>query len=204
MKGPSQAVLLFLAGIITAGAAAYFIVIQENQKHEDKIAELQKQIDQLQKQIPGQPERANAPGNSSGNSTIKAKPSKLADFIRTEQSKYVKESFGEEAYESFTQKDLDSFTKEKRPAQIVAELRHNNEFLDIVRAIKAMPPAERQRLLASSRELSHPTWRELGRISREGQTDAGQQAERMIAKAIVAEVERLLELSDDEIKKMYS
>jgi hypothetical protein len=73
-----------------------------------------------------------------------------------------------------------------------------------VLTIKAMPPADRERLLESSRELSHPTWRELGRISREGQTDAGQKAERMIAEAVVADVERLLQLSDDEIRKLYT
>jgi hypothetical protein len=199
-KGP-PGLLLFLAGIIVAGLPAYILLIEKNQKHEDQIADLQKQIVDLQKQTAGQQPIGNIGGASI---VVTGKPDKLRLIIQTEEKKYVKESYGEEAYQSFTQKDLDSFTKENRPAQIVAELEHNNEFLDVVHEIKVMPAAERQHLLDSCRELSHPKWGELGKISREGQTDAGQQAERMIATAVVAKVQQLLQLSDADFKRLYT
>ncbi|MDP6420784.1 MAG: hypothetical protein QF672_05595 [SAR202 cluster bacterium] len=47
------------------------------------------------------------------------------------------------------------------------------------------------------------TWAELGRVSREGQTEAGQEAERMTATAIVNLVKELVILPQDGFGALY-
>jgi hypothetical protein len=132
------------------------------------------------------------------------KPEKLDNIIRREQKKSVKESWGEAAYQSFTEQDLNSFEERHVPAQIAAELRQDDEFLDVVNAIRALPPTDRQKLLIACRTPLHPTWAELGEISRKGQTVSGQTAEILIADAIVDLVQNLVKLPADQFKKLYT
>jgi hypothetical protein len=129
-------------------------------------------------------------------------PKKLVGIIKQQQHDNVKESHGEYVNQCFTDEDLKRFVEGKKTVEITKQLKKNNHFLETVLAVKKMRPSERQNLIDECLKISRPTWAELGRISREGQTEAGQQAERMIAKAIVDLVEELFELSDDEIKHL--
>jgi hypothetical protein len=130
-------------------------------------------------------------------------PNKLIEIIKEQQQKHVKESFGEFASQSFTEEDLRVFVDAKVPAGISETLKHDNQFIDVVLAIKNMPSGERQKLLDMASQTCKPTWGQLGKISREGQTDAGQRAEKMIASAIVTLVKDILKLPIEEIKKLY-
>jgi len=59
-------------------------------------------------------------------------------------------------------------------------------------------------LLEACTKPLHPTWAQLGKISPEGQTDAGQKAEIMIATAVVDLVKTLVRLPRSEIEKLYT
>lgn len=129
-------------------------------------------------------------------------PQTLIATVKTEQLRAVRESYGENNGECFTDVDLTDFKANRVPEQVVATLRRNTQFIDVVLAIKALPSSEREDLLAAARAQRRKTWKELGRVSRDGQTEAGRQAETLIALAIVAEVQRLLQLSTDDIKRL--
>ena len=104
-----------------------------------------------------------------------------------------------------TSENLESFKKQKRPEQIVTDLMNDNSFIDLIISIKKMTPTKRQDLLNKCSVIAKPTWDEMGRISPngDGQTDAGQEAERLIAKAIVDKVKEMCNLELDELIKYY-
>jgi hypothetical protein len=79
----------------------------------------------------------------------------------------------------------------------------DNSFIQTVIAIKKMPPVEHQKLLATCTKIAKPTWAELGKITPEGQTETGKQAEFLIAKAIVDKVEKLRKLPIQQLEKLY-
>jgi hypothetical protein len=132
------------------------------------------------------------------------KPDKLIEIIREQQEKNVRLSYAEAASQNFSDLDLANFIKEKKPAKIAEELKRDNEFLDTVLAIKAMPATERQRLLERALTIYKPTWAQLGRIDPKGQTEAGQKAEKVIAETIVNLVRDLSKLTDADIRKLYT
>jgi len=116
----------------------------------------------------------------------------LIALIKQQQRVHVRESWGEWDYQCFTWDDLRWFQKEDVPAEITKKLAKDAKFAAIVRGIKEMKPAERNKLLKRASRTYKPTWAQLGRITRAGQTDAGQEAERLIAGAIVQLVTRTL------------
>ncbi len=130
------------------------------------------------------------------------KPDMLIEIIVKVQHNNVKESYGERAGQNFSDQDLENFEKKGERAKITAQLKTDGEFLDVVLAIKHMTASERQKLLSLGLNKYKPTWEQLGRVDKEGQTDAGQKAERMIAEDIVNLVKQLLTLSDEKIKKL--
>lgn len=144
----------------------------------------------------------NSPASTPVQNPPLPKPDKLIEIILKEQRDNVRESYGELAGQNFTAKDLEDFKKAGTPANITARLKTDAEFLEIVLAIKQMPPTERQKLLLRGVNTFKPTWEQLGRIDRAGQSKAGQMAERMIAEAIVNLVKELSKLSDEEIRKL--
>lgn len=133
-------------------------------------------------------------------SSTAATLNKLVDVILQEQTTYVGESFGPDAHENFTRVQLRIFKEEDTPGKIVKALGENQRFLSIVTAIRAMPAAEQQEVLSRAGHTYHPTWNQLEMDStidsreelRRGQTEAGQEGERLIAQRIVALVKSLL------------
>jgi len=128
----------------------------------------------------------------------------LIEIIIKQQQDNVRESYGEAAGQNFSDQDFKEFIKKGIPKKIVDQLKTDNEFLDVVLAIKYMTPTERQKLLNKGLNTYKPTWAQLVRIDPKGQTEKGQQAEKMIAKAIVDLAKELSKLSDDDIRKLYT
>jgi hypothetical protein len=130
------------------------------------------------------------------------KPEALSEIILREQRNNVRESYGELRGQNFSDEDLEDFKKTGKLKAILARLKTDGEFLDVVLAIKSMPATEKQKLLNKAENTYKPTWEQMGKVDRAGQTTAGQQAERMIAEGIVNLVKELSTRSDDEIRKL--
>ncbi len=113
-----------------------------------------------------------------------ASPQQLLECIQEKQRQYVRESYGEMAHQCFTDDDLSKFIQRGVTDEIVQSLSRDSAFDDIVIAIKNMPANEQTLFLRKASSTYKPTWADLGRIDRAGQTEAGQRAEMMIAEAI--------------------
>jgi hypothetical protein len=111
----------------------------------------------------------------------------LMDVVRWQQLANVRESTGTLAHECFTDDDLVQFRRRGVPGAVAARLRAAGDFREVVKALAALPPVERDSAYAGARMPARPTWRQMGFVDRagRGQTEAGQAAERMIADAIV-------------------
>jgi hypothetical protein len=121
------------------------------------------------------------------------KPETLRDLIAEQQKKYIRPSFNE--YDCFTEVDYQRFVADRQPAKIAAELqRCSKRFQAVVALITELPKDEQPKLLNSCRKPLRPTWREMGRISStgDGNTEAGNLAERNVADAIADLVEQIL------------
>ena len=70
-------------------------------------------------------------------------------------------------------------------------------------ALKSLPDEEQAPFIEDLRRPLRPTWRQLGRISREGQTEAGQQAELDIANVVADVVWELSKLSNEGIGAIW-
>lgn len=169
----------------------------------NKIAVLETQMASLSKQAESKPANTNDAQATAADKN-KADPELLIEIIKEKQRKYIKLSFGERKGQNFSDEDLKNFRASNRPATIAGDLKHDNRFLAVVLKIKEMDPTDRQALLIRCAQTYHPTWSELGKISPEGQSEAGQIAEREVAIATVSLVKDLLKLPVDEIKKLYT
>ena len=112
--------------------------------------------------------------------------------IREQQRLHVRESWGDQDWQWFTDSDYQSFTQHNVPGEVVAKLKDDPQFKRLVDEIGQMDAGQRSQLLARAARTYKPTWAQLGRISREGQTNAGQRAERDIAQAIVGLVRQMV------------
>lgn len=115
----------------------------------------------------------------------------LNDFIREKQLQYVSRSYGTWGYQCFTWVDLDYFKQDL--ADIKTEIRGDARLTSIAARIKARSWSDQQTLYASASKIYTPTWAQMGYIDSQGngQTDAGQAAERMIGEAIVSMIKTM-------------
>jgi hypothetical protein len=134
-------------------------------------------------------------------SSVNVDPMQLTELIKTQQSENVQKSNTET--DCFTDADFAKFIELRKQDQIVTNLMNQNSFIDLIISIKKMTPSSRQSLLDTSKKIAKPTWVELGSITSKGQTEAGQKAELLIAKAIVTKIEQMIQLPIDEIMKNY-
>ena len=88
--------------------------------------------------------------------------------------------------------DYRYFVEDDVPGQIKKMLAKDQKFAAIVADIRQMSNAERSRLLYRAQRTYKATWKQIGCISRRGQTLAGQKAERLCAEAIVGLVKQNL------------
>jgi hypothetical protein len=105
--------------------------------------------------------------------------------ILAQQRTHVRLSYGQADGQCFTRDNLSGFKQRDVPGQIVRQLRTSAQFRAIVEQLRKQPAGKRARYLQKCRAIAHPTWAQLGKISPRGQTEAGQQAELLIAQAIV-------------------
>jgi hypothetical protein len=127
----------------------------------------------------------------------------IVKLIRNGQKKNVRESYGKWAGQCFTDIDYIAFHRGKRPERIARKLKGNRQFMEAVIALKAMPDSERADFIKRCRRPLRLTWAQLGRISREGQTEAGQCAEIDIANAVADTLLELCHLSEDELFTVF-
>jgi hypothetical protein len=111
----------------------------------------------------------------------------LLDLVQSQQQRHVRKSVGVLAHECFTDRDLASFRAAGTPAKIVERLKQTPEFANVARTLEALPAEQRAATMRKARETARPTWSQMGFIDRQGrgQTEAGREAELMIARAIV-------------------
>jgi hypothetical protein len=121
-----------------------------------------------------------------------AQDTDLRSIIKNQIRSHVRESYGEYAGQNFSSDDLDRFTAQKIPDQIVAGLRSSKLFLAAVGKVRQLSPSDRAAYLEECRKPLRPTWAEQGKIDRNGTTEAGRQAELMIANAITDLAESML------------
>jgi len=126
-------------------------------------------------------------------------PKELLEIIQSTQRSEVRESWGKWMGENFSDEDLKTFREKNVPQSVTERLKHNSYFIDVVLAIKRMRPGDREKLLDDGKRTRRKTWAELGGISREAQTEAGRQAEELLAQAIVNLVRELYKLPDEKL-----
>jgi len=118
----------------------------------------------------------------------------LIQYIKTQQGLHVRLSTGVLAHQCFTDADLDKFVAEGVHLSVARAARRSPSFLAIVVRLGTLSEEQRKLLLADARRFSHPTWAQLRRITEDGsgQTEAGQQAERLISGALVDAAEGIM------------
>jgi hypothetical protein len=87
----------------------------------------------------------------------------------------------------FTDRDFALFKAARTPEQIAKRLKQAPDFAAVAGVLGTLPPERLAATMRMVRQTARPTWREMGFIDRQGrgQTEAGRQAELMIAAAIV-------------------
>lgn len=131
-------------------------------------------------------------------------PDSLRVLIVQVQHMYVRESYGDLAGQNFSDDDLKRSRFNRIPSRIADSLRSDPSFLGLILGLKGRDAATQQRVLREGETTARPTWRALGRISKDGQTAAGNAAELEIAKAIADLARDLLRRPTDDLKKLAS
>jgi hypothetical protein len=133
-------------------------------------------------------------GSVSPQSTVNSTPVAVGSIqaipaaIAAAQKANVPESWGTEAYQCFTEADYSAFKSNGSAARIAAKVIAKPEILAAIPVLRGMSKVQLAKTTAEWRRPLRKTWEQLGRISREGQTDAGQRAELDIAIGITAAV----------------
>lgn len=109
---------------------------------------------------------------------------KLSQIIKKQQKRYVKESCGTLDYQCFTEKDLERFKGNRTTTVVTNSLQQDISFWRVILWLKNLPTERKENMFEQAKETYKPTWAELGEVSCKGQTQAGQEAERMIADAV--------------------
>jgi hypothetical protein len=126
-------------------------------------------------------------------------PDELLGIITSEQRSKVRESINIYDGQNFSNDMLKEFKEQNVPRLVTERLKHNNDFIDIVLAIKQMGSGAREKLLSDGMRTRRKMWAELGKISPEGETEAGREAEQLIAQAIVDLIRELYKLPAEKL-----
>jgi len=110
--------------------------------------------------------------------------------IRRAQKENVCESHGESAGECFTDVMYAQFRSERKAAMLATKVLAERDVQSGILTLRLMSAPDVEARIKSWRCPLRKTWGQMGRISREGQTLAGQRAEMDIADAIADEVAR--------------
>lgn len=108
----------------------------------------------------------------------------LLDELGVIQQKYVRESWGEYRGQNFTDEDYKAFVDGKNVDSAVADFAVSERFKKLLPKIRSLARDDWREVLSRIQKQYHPTWSDLGKIDRSGQTEAGQRAEKDIAIAV--------------------
>jgi len=181
-----------VVGIILGFGSMFMIMNGKIERMDEQIKQLKEAKLVITEEIPD---------GTGRDGHVKPMPEKLIEIIKEKQRQNVKP--GNSENDCFTDEDLSKFIKGKKQDMIVSDLMKDNSFIELVIVIKEMTPTKRQELLDLCAETAKPTWDDLGKISAEGQTKAGNEAEILIAKALSDKVREMTKLSVGEIKEYY-
>lgn len=117
----------------------------------------------------------------------------LVEKIKELQDLHVRPSYGVNAGECFTDIDLATFKADGKPRSITQELANHPDFTCILNTLRNMTAQNRAAVLKTAAKTYKLSWDELGMNPkstprdqlRTGQTNAGKEAEMLIAQAIV-------------------
>ncbi len=123
----------------------------------------------------------------------------LGMIIRKSQDRFVQVSRGE----SFTEEDYQRFVEKNVPSVTSCVLKGDRVFVGAAMAFNDLPGIEQERLLAGYRQLSGPSSEEVGVIGEDDQAQARQRAERLMAAAIADTIAELSRLSRQEIQLVF-
>lgn len=188
----------FIGPIIAALIAAVMTFVGIYLTYERRLSTLEGKITILEKTISE---------TNKGNSPVPVIPitndkDALVKAVKSQQKKYVKDSYGEAAGQNFSQKDLGVFIKNNTAKKSVQELIDNEVLIEIIEGLKGISAVERTSILDSASHTYKKTWGKIDKISIEGQTVAGQSAEKAIADEIVNFIKTNLNKTTSEIKKI--
>jgi hypothetical protein len=125
----------------------------------------------------------------------------LISIIKQKQKQYVRESRNEQ--DCFTSKDSARFVERKTTVLITDELKADKLYITAVIKVRELSEIEWTSLRSRCLQIYKRTWGELGRISPEGQTNAGQEVEIMITNAIVELTVSLRNMDNNQFNENY-
>ncbi len=200
----SQVLVAVIAGAFLAGVPAYASFSSRISYLEGLIASLERSVEVCEQvsSDPDAPEQPDGAQRTDPPLLAPRSPDSLTTIIADLQRTHVRESFGEFAGQNFSAEDLARFESDAVPDVIADSLRRDARFLSTILGLKAADAADQQAILRAANRPLRRTWAEIGAVSREGQTEAGNRAERMIAAAVVALAQELLRLSEDAIRRL--
>jgi hypothetical protein len=128
----------------------------------------------------------------------------LIATIENYQARYIQKSTGTEEYNSVTSEDLARFYDRKTPKKIKDRLSEDTEFLGLVLALKELSPQSWGKIKSSALDVYKPTYSEVGGAQPDGsaQTEAGQEAEKLVSETIVDLASKLKRKDKTEIIEM--
>jgi hypothetical protein len=133
-----------------------------------------------------------SPANSTAKADMTLLRTALCELIRDAQKSCIRESFGTLAGENFSDEDLADFKRDNKAEEVAERYGKLESFRSIVSALGGLNSDQRDSLLSAALGTSHKTWSQLKKVSAEGQTVAGVQAELLVAQAIVNRIKSSL------------
>jgi hypothetical protein len=173
-------VLITIIGALIIGAFSVYVnLVQRVTALETKVVNIEQQrgpaIKNSEDSIPGE------------------KVSKsLVTLIKTIQGEVIRKSYGTDASECFTDSNMSKFIKDKVIDKITNDLSNDATFIKLVGEIKKLPSDEIQKIKSEALKTYSPLKSDVKEGIANWQTSAGQEAEKMVARAVVALVEKLM------------
>ncbi len=109
--------------------------------------------------------------------------SKLMGLVRSQQQRLIRASFSET--DCFTWEDLSALRSLVASGEFAKVIKADPGFAPVVESLKQATPAQRAGACNAALRVFRPTWRQMGRISSGGQTDAGQQGDVLVGREVV-------------------
>jgi hypothetical protein len=110
----------------------------------------------------------------------------IIELIKNQQNANVKISVNDN--NCFTMDDYNRFVNNGVPVQIVTNLNNESSYKRLKKEFRSLKANEQMEIKEKASKTYKLTWTEIGKISKEGQTDVGQKAEKIISDAIMNDI----------------